>query len=93
MIEAEDDGDEITLIELKGADTFSPEDGLVEKEAQDAITYILSNFSPDNQTLVKMLYAGYAKSEIADKLHISRPAVSQRIQTITKQFASLVDEF
>lgn len=42
----------------------------------------ISALSPENQTVVKMTYLGYTTGEIAERLNISAPAVSQRKKTI-----------
>jgi RNA polymerase sigma factor (sigma-70 family) len=89
VIVAEDDGDEITEIELRSADTWTPEDAFIKSETDKELLAVLSSLSVDNQKVVKMLFTGYSKAEIADSLKISRAAVSQRLKTISRQFAAL----
>ena len=89
VIVAEDDGDEITEIELRSADTWTPEDAFIKSETDKELLAVLSSLSLENQKVVKMLYTGYTKAEIADSLKISRAAVSQRLKTISRRFAGL----
>jgi RNA polymerase sigma factor (sigma-70 family) len=89
VIVAEDDGDEITQIELETAETWTPEDACVQSETEKELLAVLSSLSLENQKVVRMLYTGYSKAEIADSLKISRAAISQRLKTISRQFAAL----
>ena len=48
----------------------------------------LQDLSPENRTVVKMIYLGYTESEIATELGISRPAVTQRKRTIARAISA-----
>lgn len=62
---------------------------IVERNLQlESLIEQLQALSPENQTVVKMIYLGYSESEISDELHISRPAVSQRKKTIQSQISA-----
>lgn len=52
----------------------------------------LKEMTPANRKIAYLLFIGYSKSEIADELKISRPAVSQRIQTIQKQLSAFATQ-
>jgi RNA polymerase sigma factor (sigma-70 family) len=89
VIEIDDDGDEITEIELRSSDAWTPEDACIKSETDKELHAVLASLSLENQKVVKMPFTGYSKAEIADSLKISRAAVSQRLKTISRQFAAL----
>lgn len=84
-----DEDDETTsLVEMSAITLTTPEDLLVEDETAVELLDLVASLTPENQKIVKMLYAGYSKTEIAASMGISKPAVSQRVATIGKQFSS-----
>lgn len=73
-------------LELIPGEGNNPEDLIIESESAEEILAIVEHLTSENQTVIRMIYLGYNESEIAQMLGISRPAVSQRKQTIRKAF-------
>lgn len=65
-----------------------PEEAAEQAEALDELVEMVLELTPENQSVVKLIYLGYSESEIATRLHISRPAVSQRKRTIARLLAA-----
>lgn len=80
---------DISVFELIPDSTPNPEDAAILQEEISTLEQAIVKMTPSNQQIVKMLLEGYSESEIADHLKISRPAVSQRKQTIARQFYTL----
>lgn len=80
---ASEDGEESAFDLIADATQVDPADLL----EGDLLIAAVKTLSRENQQIVKLLYVGYSKAEIADQMRISRPAVSQRIQTIQKALA------
>ena len=83
------DEDEDTQVELENREKLLQKINLVEQdvlriELVEAIAEAMETLSDDNRKVVEMLYLGYRKSEIAEELNISKPAVTYRIETIAK---------
>lgn len=86
-ITLDDNGDQVSDFELI-IDAGSAEDAAQANLEFGEIKQALSGLTAENQKVAYLLFIGYTKAEIADELHISRPAVSQRIQTIQRQLSS-----
>jgi RNA polymerase sigma factor (sigma-70 family) len=85
-----DDGDEISTLDLIPSNNHqSVEDEIIERETLDELAKIIATMNTENQTVIKMLMVGCSKTEIAAKLGISKPAISQRIKTIGKTLATI----
>lgn len=72
---------------------IDPEEAVIRSEHLRNLIDAVRRLSPDNQAIVKMLGEGIPESKIAEALHISRPAVSQRKKTIAanlRKFASTI---
>jgi hypothetical protein len=67
----------------------NPEQATIKAETLFEFRTIIEEFSPENQKVVKMLWQGHTRAEIAEAMGISRPSITQRIGTIAKKFASL----
>lgn len=89
---SDDDGDEISSFELIASSAPNPEDAYIETETLEALSEAILSLTPENQQIVKMIYLGYSQVEIAVKMGISKPAITQRKATIARvlsQVASL----
>ena len=69
------------------------EDTIEQHQAAVKLGEVIQTLSPENRQVVKMLYIGYSRAEIASKLGISRPAVTQRIKTVQKAMRPVCKEF
>jgi RNA polymerase sigma factor (sigma-70 family) len=67
----------------------TPEQVVTENEETSELRSVFSNLSTDNRGVLVMLYHGYSKTEIAEAMGISKPAVTQRVQTIAKKLSHL----
>ena len=85
-----DDGETTAILEFIASDTPTPEQMQVFAEDADALMSIVRDLSPENQTLVKMLYYGHEQVEIAKVLGITKGAVSQRKKTVARAIASRI---
>lgn len=63
----------------------NPEDALIAKERR---AELLARLSQVQRRVIDLLAAGYSKSEIADMLGVSRPRVSQHIETLRAALAA-----
>jgi len=54
--------------------------------ADKELFVVLPSLSGDNQKVVKVIFTGYSKIEIADNLKISRSAISERLKAVSPQF-------
>jgi RNA polymerase sigma factor (sigma-70 family) len=81
---ADEEYNEISEFEYIPCEDPEPEEMFERYEAERMLALTVKDLAPENRTVVKMLYVGYSRAEIATKLHISRPAVTQRIKTIRK---------
>lgn len=81
-----EDGEESAFDLIADAAQVDPADLL----EGDQLIAAVKTLSRENQQIVKLLYVGYSKAEIAEYMNISRPAISQRINTIQKAFACAV---
>jgi RNA polymerase sigma factor (sigma-70 family) len=82
-----------TMIALKNSDPdelseritdLDPEANPEKAYELEELRKVINSLPPHNRKLAAMLMIGYTKSEVADAIGISRPAVSQRLSTIKK---------
>jgi RNA polymerase sigma factor (sigma-70 family) len=80
----QDGDDEMMEIILCGHSDEDDDPASIAEEEEELAELLqqISALSPENQTVVKMTYLGYSTGEIAERLNISAPAVSQRKKTI-----------
>lgn len=64
-----------------------PETAAERSDTIDAILDVVRGLSESNRAVVRMLVLGYSEAEIAAELGVSRPAISQRKDTIAKVLA------
>ncbi len=67
------------------SDQRSPEDLLIEAEEAKSITAAINSLSPSNRDIISLLVSGFKQKDIAKKLGVSEPAISQSLKTIAKQ--------
>lgn len=79
-----EDGEEVSQFEFIPTTDPEPEVRAEMYESARMLAEIVATLSPENRVVVKMLYVGYSRAEIAKKLNISRPAVTQRLTTVKK---------
>lgn len=77
-----DDGEQYEVDELFMADELSPEDQLTEMELAAALEVAISQLSPTDQKIARMLRDGLQPVDIAKALDVSRSAISQRINKL-----------
>lgn len=78
----EEDGDEISVLEMMPSGEINPEDAVIQSETLRQIDAIVQDLTPVNRQIVEMLYLGHSQVEIAAALGISKSAVTQRKTTI-----------
>ncbi len=74
-----DDGDEISTFELLPSDIQDLETSLV---VQEALACVMNGVFGTDMRIMRLLYLGYSKSQIANELGVSRAAISQHIKKI-----------
>jgi RNA polymerase sigma factor (sigma-70 family) len=83
--------DELDIFEVFPAAGPSLEDQVIADETASEIMAALSELTLTNRTVAAMIYLGYSQSEIAARLGVSKPAISERKATISK-YLSRVSE-
>lgn len=78
----EDDGDQFTTI-------TTPEDIIVENEVSNELKSIIDQLPEEYRKVVSMLYVGLNRKEIANQLHVTEMAVSEKIKRIGNKMTSL----
>lgn len=84
---ADEDGEEMDWYEVTPGSSPDPAEAAELDETLAEIIEGIYKLSPENKQIVSMLYLGYSESEIAAKLGVSRPAITQRKATIRKQLS------
>ena len=56
---------------------------------RETIVRLMNRVHGTDRVIVRMIVCGYSKSEIAERLKVSRPAISQRIKKISLQMQSV----
>ena len=87
------EGEEVSEFEYIPCTDPEPEQRAESYESERLLAEVVRQLAPENRVVVKMLYVGYSRAEIASKLQISRPAVTQRIKTIQKALRPVCKEF
>lgn len=72
------------LFELIPDEGVSPEGRLVKMESAERLGRRVQLLSPSNRTVVKLLLVGFSKSEIAERIGCTRPALSHRLDVIAQ---------
>lgn len=85
-----DEEDSIDILDLIPAETEDPEEAVILEETINGIMEVVSSLSPENQTIVKMLWLGESQDEIARQLGITKGAVSQRKAVIARRIAAAI---
>ncbi len=78
-----------TIIDIT-PDSFDLEADVLEMIEMESLAVAIRHLTPENSTLVTLLYKGYNNLEIAAEMGISPSAVSQRKGTIRRQLASFM---
>jgi RNA polymerase sigma factor (sigma-70 family) len=60
----------------------TPEDTVISAEMQLLVAQAVAGMAPEYQQIVRMLAGGDNYAEIATKMNVSRPAITQRVQKI-----------
>ena len=88
----DDESEESTFDRIPSSSDFRP----VEKKSEQAelaedMLAIIKTLDPKNQQIIKLIFVGYKNSEIAEMLDISRPAVTQRLNSIREKLGSMIE--
>jgi RNA polymerase sigma factor (sigma-70 family) len=71
------------------ANDLTPEQALIEAEAQAELLAVFDALSDESRDIITMLYQGFSKAEIALKMGVSKPAITQRVQTVARRISPL----
>jgi len=89
VIEDEDEQDPVSFFETIATSEINPEDALVYSEMADEIRERVQQLSPECVELIRYSVSGLNDSQIAEKVGVSKAAISQRRITIRKALAGI----
>lgn len=88
----DDEGDEISFLELIPSNALDPEEAVIAAEGLTAIEDLIQSLDPANRKIIYLLYQGYNQVEIAAALNVTRSAVNQRKSAIGKYLSHALEE-
>lgn len=82
-----DDGEELSNFDFMSSDNGDMEERIGQIDALERIAALLT---PEELTLVKMLYQGYSQDEIAARMGVVKTTITMRKQRIAERLAGIV---
>jgi RNA polymerase sigma factor (sigma-70 family) len=82
------DGPGVTFAELLPAGTLDPQEAAEQAETIEELLSMTDDI-PDGPKMVKLIYLGYSEKEIAETLHVSAAAISQRKHKLIARWRNL----
>jgi RNA polymerase sigma factor (sigma-70 family) len=86
--DADADEDDMDRQESLFHSSQTPEDAVVSSEMQLLVAQAVAGMAPEYQQIVRLLAGGDNYAEIATKMNVSRPAITQRVKNIRLTLAS-----
>ena len=85
--EETEDGEEYDIIELSVSNEPAPEEWVLRREMATAICELMAGVNDKNREILALLAQGETHQEIADRLKVTRTAVTNRVRAIRGAFS------